>query len=130
MESKRPDHKFNSLRLENLTFQVKLGCTAEERAVRQEVRITLEMRFDTAPPGVTSDELDGTICYAEVASLLLSHCESSEFKLIERLGYECYVILKDLFGDKVEIGVNAHKVRPPVDSLKGGAIYRCGDFWA
>jgi FolB domain-containing protein len=122
------DIPFNSLRLQELSLQVCLGCTAEERAVRQEVRLTVEFRFHRAPRGTQSDSLDETICYAELSEALKSHLEHHEYNLIERMAYEAFGIAKDISRGKAQIGLSVHKVSPPVENLKGGAWFSCGDF--
>lgn len=119
---------FHSLRLEDLRLAVHLGCTPEERAVVQEVRIAVELRFLVAPFGTESDELSDTVCYAEISDKITRHCESREFKLIERMGFECYHLVRELTDREVGVAVTVHKVKPPVNNLRGGAHYRCGDF--
>ncbi len=121
--------KFSVLRIGDLTLNVKLGCTAEERAVPQEVRLSVEIRFPLLPSGSFSDSLDETVCYAQVSRVLKEHCETREFKLIERIGVEGYSLLKELTKHQnLEISLQVHKVRPPVQDLQGGSHFICGDF--
>lgn len=119
---------FNALRIEDLSLSVHLGCTAEERAVAQEIRATVELRFLEIPKGTTTDSLQDTVCYAQISEAIRKHCESREFQLVERIGYEVYGIVRELTGPNVEVGISIHKVRPPVENLRGGIFYRCGDF--
>lgn len=119
---------FHSLRLEDIRLQVRLGCLPDERERPQEVRLAVEFRFDREPSCLKSDRLEETICYARLCEALRAHCESREFKLIERIGYEAYGIARELAGPGVKVAVRAHKVRPPVEALLGGAISTCGDF--
>lgn len=122
------DLKFFALRLADLRLEVNLGCTEAERARRQEVRVTVELRFSEAPAGMTSDRLEETVCYAELSQKIVQHCERREYHLIERLGAEIYALVRELAGGRATIGVSAHKVRPPVERLEGGTFFRCGDF--
>ena len=62
-------------------MQAHLGCLPEERRARQEVRLSVEFRFETPPPAATSDELQDTVCYAEVSSALKSHIEAREYTI-------------------------------------------------
>lgn len=119
---------FHSLGLENLSLQIKLGCTKEERAFPQEVRISVEFLFDGPPKGIISDGLEDTICYAEVCKALKDHCESREFKLIERLAFEAFGAVREVVRGRAKISLAVHKVRPPVEGLLGGTHYRCGDY--
>lgn len=119
---------FHSLLVEQFSCLVHLGCLPEERAKPQEVRFSLEFRFHEAPRGAFSDEIDDTVCYAKVTALLKQHCESGEFKLIERLAVEAFQKLRTTIDERVKIGLRLQKVKPPVEGLLGGSIYRCGDF--
>jgi len=119
---------FHALRVNDLKYMVRLGCTVEERAVPQEVRLTLEFRFTQPPCGVSSDRLDDTICYAEVSALLAKHFAAREFQLIEKIAYDAYLLGRELAGTRATVAVAALKVKPPVANLLGGAAYSCGDF--
>lgn len=118
----------HSLRMENFEVKVRLGCLADERAVPQLIRISAEFVFEEPPKACLSDELEDTICYAQVCDALKKHCESREFKLIERIGFECYGLLRELSRGKAKVALKVHKVKPPVESLAGGSTYSCGDF--
>ena len=119
---------FHSLRLDGLSLQVHLGCTQEERRAPQEVRLSVEFRFEIPPAGAVSDRLEDTVCYAEVSSALKAELETGEFNLIEKLGCDAYRIVKSIAGENVSVAMSAHKVRPPVVGLEGGTTYRCADF--
>ncbi|MES3037344.1 MAG: dihydroneopterin aldolase [Bdellovibrionota bacterium] len=119
----------NSLRINDLSLQVRIGCTEEERAQPQEVRVSIEMRFPQLPVGAVSDLLNDTICYAKVSEAIKEHCEKSEYKLIERMALDCLQILRPFSESKAQVGLMVHKVKPPIPSLLGGTTYRCGDFY-
>lgn len=122
--------KVSALQIRDLSVQVHLGCTAEERSLKQEVRLSIEFRFSEPPVGALTDSLQDTICYAEASKLLRQHCEQGEFQLIERIGAECYSLLKEFTGGKnAEIALHVHKVKPPVENLLQGTHFRCGDFF-
>lgn len=122
--------KYHSLSLEELSLHVHLGCTPEERAFRQEVRVSIEIRFSEMPMAVENDQLTDTVCYAEISQAVQSTCEEREYHLIERMAGEIYQIARKIVGpeSKAQLGVTVHKVRPPVPSLRGGSHYRIGDF--
>ncbi len=119
---------FHVLRIDELILAVRLGCLEEERAQPQEVRLSAEFRFHDAPRGVWSDDLKDTICYGKLSEALRQHVEAREFRLIERLAHECYVILKEFARGQAAAAVRIHKVKPPVEKLVGGSTYLCGDF--
>jgi dihydroneopterin aldolase len=121
--------QFRALRVENLSLNVRLGCTIEERSRPQEVRITYEFRYRAPLRGETTDDIDDVVCYAAACEALRKHCETGEYKLIERLAVECLGILyRSIAGKKALVAIMIHKVRPPVSGLLGGATYSCGDF--
>lgn len=119
----------SSLHVRDLSVQVSLGCTAEERATLQEIRISVDFRFEGAPTGALTDSLDDTVCYAKVSEILKSHCESKEFNLIERIGAECFSLVRNLTQNlKTQVRISIHKVSPPVEDLINGTHFICGDF--
>ena len=117
----------NSLRLEGLSFLIRLGCSEEERRLPQEVRISLEVRFPEAPLGTLSDKLEETVCYGMLADGLRAYFNGREFSLVEKVAQEAFQILRE-FCPRTLVAVEVEKVRPPVEGLRGGAIFRCGDF--
>jgi 7,8-dihydroneopterin aldolase/epimerase/oxygenase len=123
-----PSENLHTLRLNDLSLQVKLGCTVEERTRPQEVRVSVELQFDGSPKGIFSDALEDTICYAEVCKVIKERCERREFQLIERLAFEALAAAQEIVRDRAKISLSAHKVRPPVEGLLGGVIYTCGDY--
>jgi 7,8-dihydroneopterin aldolase/epimerase/oxygenase len=116
------------MRIKDLSLQVRLGCTADERANPQEVRVGIELRFAEAPMGVESDDLKDTICYARISEALKAHVEGKEFQLVEKMAGDFYQIVRRMVEGRAESSVTVHKVRPPVGDLLGGVEYRIEDF--
>ena len=116
------------MHIRDLKLLTRLGCTAEERSVPQEVRTHVELRFASAPKGAVSDDLEDTICYARISAALRQHVQDREFNLVERMAGEFYGIVKKIVEGRAEIAVTVHKVRPPVIDLLGGVEFRIQDF--
>lgn len=116
----------HSLRMKELSLHLRLGCSEEERAVPQEVRFDVELRFPAPLVAGKTDDLRDTICYGMLADSLRRHF-SGEYQLIERVTEEAYRIVKEL-GRGSSVAVEVRKVNPPVNGLLGGAFFRCGDF--
>jgi dihydroneopterin aldolase len=114
--------------LEDLSLQVRLGCSESERATPQEVRLTVELRFEGAPKAIFSDDLNETICYAKISEALKKRLQSREYKLIEKMAADAFETVYEFSQAQAQIGIAVHKVRPPVEFLKGGSWYKCGDF--
>jgi dihydroneopterin aldolase len=125
---------FATLKLKDLILAVRLGCGEVERAQPQEVRVSVEFRFKKNITSIKSDNIDETVCYAKAAAAIREHCESREFKLIERLGFEIYEVMGRVLSESrslhepVEVAVTVHKVHPPVERLEGGSWFSYGDF--
>jgi FolB domain-containing protein len=116
------------MRIRELSLNVRLGCSCEERAVPQEVRVSIELRFSEPPPGCTSDALSDTICYARISEAISEHAKEREFHLVEKMANDFYDILKSIVEERASISLAVHKVRPPVERLEGGVEYQVGDF--
>lgn len=119
----------NALRIENFSVQVHLGCEKEERIETQEVRVSAEFRFKELVKGAQTDELKDALCYAQACDLVRQIAQKREYKLIERLGFDCFLALKEWAGPDCQIALRIHKVQPPVQNLLGGSVYQLGDFW-
>ena len=65
-------------------FGCHIGCTALERASRQDILLDIEYSYDNKK-AARSDSVKDAINYCEVYDLATSFAEKSEFKLIETL---------------------------------------------
>lgn len=119
---------YSSLRIKDLSILVKLGVTPTERKQLQEIRVSVEVRFGSPPVGVQSDSLTQTLCYSEVADRIRNYCAGREFQLIEKLGGDIYQLVRGLLEPEDLAFIQVHKVAPPVEGLRGGAVFGFGDF--
>lgn len=115
------------LEVSNYIVQVQLGCTPAEQAMPQEVRFTVLVQFSTAPKGEENDQLDNTLCYAQICEHILKTSQEKKYHLIEHLCSQVYKSLKKLVDSSTRMQVCVHKVRPPVEHLAGGTRYTVGD---
>ena len=109
-------------------LEVRLGCSAEERAVPQAVDLDLAVRFRALPVACASDRLEDTLCYAALIDAAREACAGREFKLVERLAHELFGCLRKLVPEEAELWLRATKLRPPVEGLHGGVAFSLGDF--
>lgn len=121
-----------ALSLEGARLNVHLGCSAEERATPQEVRLAAKVYFPELPPGCSSDRLDETICYAEMVQWARDYVTGKEFALVESLGFELATLFSKNFSDKtpqkIKFDLKVHKVNPPVPDLSGGVVFELRDI--
>jgi dihydroneopterin aldolase len=114
------------LSLRDLSLSVHLGCSAEEIGTPQEVRVSIHIEFTEPPSAMLTDQIEGTVCYGELATAVQKLTSGREFQTIEYLGFEIFKMAKTKTDARVTVDV--HKVKPPVDGLIGGSRFRCGDL--
>lgn len=130
----RPEHaalerpEYSSLRIDELSLQVKLGVSEEERRASQEVRLSLEIRFHEMPAATESDSIADTICYARLCEALRKECTEKEFRLIEHMAATCVAATHKMLEGRGKLALRIRKVKPPIEGLLGGAAFSCGDF--
>jgi dihydroneopterin aldolase len=79
-----------SLMLEGLEIYVSLGCSIEERAYKQKIKLNIELVFDSNFKACDIDDLNETICYYTLRNHIQSFCDDKEFNLIEYLSKQIY----------------------------------------
>lgn len=105
-----------------------LGCSDEERQTPQEISLSVEMEFPATPPGEKTDCLEDTLCYAEVCETLRGFINGREFNLVEKMARDCFCLLQKKY-PSMAIRLTLHKMKPPVESLRGGVKYTCGEMF-
>lgn len=114
------------LKIRDLSLQVGLGCTKEERSRPQEVRVNVELRFVETPACVRTDDLRDAICYAKISEALALHAVEREFHLVEKMAGDFLNIVNRIVEGRAVVQLSVHKVRPPVEGLLGGVEYTIG----
>ena len=111
------------LEVQELSLQVRLGCTREERSIPQEVRLGIQIEFHERPPACETDKLSDTICYAEICNALVKTTSNKEFQTIEYLTVVCAKEISGWIDGRAKAVVRVHKVKPPVPQLLGGVSF-------
>lgn len=117
-----------ALRIGELRLYARVGVTGEERAVPQEVALRVDLRFAEAPRAALSGSIADTVCYGRVSDALSALCREREWRLIEEIAAACLEAVRGIVEGRAAVAVSVHKLRPPVEGLVGGAVFRCGDF--
>lgn len=115
-----------TLSVREYSIGVHLGCTAHEREKPQEVRVSLTLRFQTLPMACESDRLSDTVCYAKLCEIVRDASEQKHFETVEHLGWRIHEALKGLPSARV-CRVVIHKVRPPIEDLRGGVRFELAE---
>jgi len=76
--------ELDKLRIRDLRVRCRVGVTPTERRLPQELLVTVTMHADLAR-ACLSDSLGDTVDYSAVKKAILAECESTSFKLIERM---------------------------------------------
>ena len=114
------------LSIHDLSLFAYIGSTSEERATPQEISLSIKMEFPLSPSAEITDNLEDTLCYKEVCEMLKEFIKSNPFHLIEKMAKECFAFLKNSY-PSMRIRLTLHKKHPPIEGLKGGVEYTCGD---
>lgn len=112
------------LELNELRCHVRLGHGAAERSQPQEIDVSVRLEGEALPAACGSDALEDTLCYAELSAEIRGVCGEREYRLIEHLTARIH----DRLGERLRkpfsrLTVSVHKLRPPVDGLRGGARF-------
>lgn len=113
----------SKIKLNQIKLDVNLGVTEEERKVKQTIIIDIIFYFDSMPNACLTDNIDETICYFTVFSLIEKYLENKEFKLIEFLCYEIHKLVIDNFVMAKYLKVAITKKYPPIKDKLNSASF-------
>jgi dihydroneopterin aldolase len=116
------------LKINRLKLQVNLGWTDEERAAKQTVYVSYEIKFKEIPDAIITDNLKDTVCYGEISDKISNFVEKNEFKLIEYLSQNIYKIIKESTSKPILVVVEVAKPNAPVKNLEGEVSFKFGDI--
>ena len=78
--------------IEDLEVETIIGIFGWEREVKQIVRISLEMSFDTSKAG-KSDKIDDALYYKKIGKSIVNLVENSSFFLVEKMAEEIALLV-------------------------------------
>ena len=78
--------------IEDLEVETIIGIFGWEREVKQIVRISLEMSFDTSKAG-KSDKIDDALDYKKIGKSIVTLVENSSFFLVEKMAEEIALLV-------------------------------------
>lgn len=109
--------------LEQVKVQTKLGVPEWERAVVQTIILDIEIGYDFSL-ACQSDEIADTIDYGHVVGRIRETLAARSFKLVEALGeHVCQLILQEFKAKSVQLKVSKPGILPGLKAL-GITIYR------
>lgn len=103
--------------LEQVSVQTKLGVPEWERMVPQTIILDIEIGYDLSKP-CQSDAIEDTIDYGQVVARIREALTEHSFKLVEALGeHICQLILKEFKAESVKIKVSKPAILPRLKAL-------------
>lgn len=104
--------------LTDLAFYGYHGVMLEENKLGQRFRIDLECGIDLSPAG-HSDQVEDTVSYADIYTILKAATEDTRFKLIEALAQHIVDRLFESFAPLEWIRIRIRKPEAPVRAVAG-----------
>lgn len=79
--------KLDLIELEDIRSFCRLGVYDEERASGQEIKVDLSLELDLSKAAL-SDDLEDTVNYADISTIVQETAQAKEYFLIEHLAHE------------------------------------------
>lgn len=117
---------YAKLHIRKLELNVNLGWRNPERKLEQGIELDLEISFPLPPKACVTDNLDGTICYAELIEVIRNEIRTKKYRLVEHLCVEIYTIVKSNLPKKSKLKVRLTKY-PKIQGLTNGVCFDYGD---
>lgn len=111
---------YTTLNINKLRIMVKLGVSVEERAIPQPIEIDITFLYPELPNECKDDNSSSYICYDEISKNIIEYAEKNEFKLLEYLGYQIFLLLRNYIPENIGVITKVKKCNPPVDAIKDG----------
>jgi len=103
--------------LEQVKVQTKLGVPEWERLVEQTIILDIEIRIDLSK-SCKSDSIQDTIDYGVVVGRVRESLSQNSFKLVEALAeHVCHLILSEFGGVSVKVRISKPGILPGLKAL-------------
>jgi dihydroneopterin aldolase len=112
--------------ISGLELCVFLGWPEAERIDEQVVLLDIEITLPTPPEACATDELNDTVCYADIITEIHNRIGTRVFKLIEHLCYEIYQLIKPSLPIDAKLSIHLTK-HPKIQGLTGGVCFSYED---
>ncbi|MDR2107405.1 MAG: dihydroneopterin aldolase [Holosporaceae bacterium] len=126
MHKKKPS--IRQLDITNYETEMILGYCDFEKLKKRKVSVSVSLRFSEKNDACGSDDLDDTVCYAELTNFIDKTLGNSEFCLIERTAGFLYDRISEYLKDETILKyVKITKINPPIKNLES-ASFICSDW--
>ncbi len=116
------------LQLQDFEVWVFLGCSREEQELSQPVHFNLDIDFEDSVSGSKTDQLEETVDYVKLASIIKIVATEKKFQLVEHLSFQCFTGVLEYLKSrniKVKLKLSVKKIRVPIENLKNGVVFTC-----
>jgi dihydroneopterin aldolase len=112
--------------LQGLELDIFLGWPDEERRQKQKVSVDIKIHYDEPPLACTTDNLEDTTCYDSLINTIKENILHREFHLLEYLGREIYLLVKNILRNDALISIWINK-KHPFENIANGITFFYGD---
>ncbi len=112
-----------TLRVKDYRLLARIGCTADERELPQELSFTLKLCYTKDPLACSSDRIEDTLCYAELCEAIKDVVEAQSYSTIEFLTAKALQKVSLLVPLGAQLRLCTQKIAPPIAGLHGGASF-------
>ncbi len=117
-----------ALKIPAIAGSVHLGCSAEERARKQQVQLCIEIHFAKTPRMLTSDSIDDGPCYAEMSGVAQKTFARKQYATIEHLCFQSHRDLQKYLKKwkclkNSQLITTLTKQRPPIKEIVAGSVF-------
>jgi dihydroneopterin aldolase len=116
------------LSLTNYSTLIRIGVTENERLIPKKVTFNIKFFFSKLPLSCNNDELNDTICYNHIAQIINLYCENNEVKLIEKLCFDIFNLLRAEVNSNIKIWIKIIKHNPLTDNSLQQAEFEFSDL--
>lgn len=116
------------LQLQDFEVWVFLGCSREEQELSQPVHFNLDIDFEDSVSGSKTDQLEETVDYVKLASIIKIVATEKKFQLVEHLSFQCFTGVLEYLKSrniKAKLKLSVKKIRVPIENLKNGVVFTC-----
>ncbi|WP_150467377.1 dihydroneopterin aldolase [Francisella sp. SYW-9] len=110
-----------SLFLNGLEVYVNLGCSDEERAHKQMIKLDIELEFDQNYSASDTDNLEETICYYTLRNNIQNFCDDISCNLIEYLAKQIFLFIQKNYTN-VKLRYLKLIKAPPMSQIKAASF--------
>jgi dihydroneopterin aldolase len=110
-----------------LTTDVNLGVSDEEKTYLQKVKWDVEIQFPELVTGCLNDNIDNTLCYDRIVNKINDICKMQSYNLIEHLCFKVYTAIKNKT-NQASIKVTVAKSPKNNNDLTYKANFTISDF--